>query len=146
MTGNNPKPELVNGSTAKATLATNKQFVMGALLVLVATILIGFNVYVRVVLDARAVQAAFSDLNAMLKSYSDQFEQRTRLSGTVLIGLADKLGSGQFSRREGYILLRQAAESLELIRFLAVVDKNGNIVLSSRPRLMSRTMQTLPIS
>tara|TARA_R110000751_G_scaffold37382_3_gene90634 strand:+ start:11570 stop:14785 length:3216 start_codon:yes stop_codon:yes gene_type:complete len=132
VTGNNPKPELVNGSTAKATLATNKQFVMGALLVLVATILIGFNVYVRVVLDARAVQAAFSDLNAMLKSYSDQFEQRTRLSGTVLIGLADKLGSGQFSRREGYILLRQAAESLELIRFLAVVDKNGNIVLSSR--------------
>ena len=132
MTVNNTAPESVDGSIAKATLAMNKRLVMGGLLVLVASILVGFNFYVRVILDARAVESAFSDLNAMLKSYSDQFEQRTRLSGTVLIGLADKLSSEQFSPREGYILLRQAAESLELIRVLGVADKDGNIILSSR--------------
>ncbi|AUG51442.1 response regulator [Thalassospira marina] len=132
MTADTPKPETHGDQTAKAKLTMNKRLFMGAFLVLFAGLLISFNVYVRVVLDARAIQGAFSDLNAMLKSYSDQFEQRTRLSATVLSGLADKIGSGQFSQREGYILLRQAAESLELIRVLGVADRNGNIILSSR--------------
>ncbi|WP_147253065.1 response regulator [Thalassospira profundimaris] len=110
----------------------NKRLFIAVFLILVAGLLIGFNFYVRVELDAQAKRTAFSDLNAMLKSYSDQFEQRTRLSATVLDGLADKIGSGQFSQREGYILLRQAAESLELISILGVADQDGNLVLSSR--------------
>ncbi|WP_073957410.1 response regulator [Thalassospira sp. TSL5-1] len=132
MTPETLKADIPRADRDKTRLNKNKRLFIGAFLVLIAGFLIGFNIYVRVELDAQAKRTAFSDLNAMLKSYSDQFEQRTRLSAAVLDGLADKIGSGQFSQREGYILLRQAAESLELIRVLGVADKEGNLVLSSR--------------
>ncbi|WP_430472794.1 response regulator [Thalassospira lucentensis] len=102
------------------------------ILVSVAAILTAFNVYVRSTLHDTASQQASSQVNATLLGYADQLEQRILLSITVLQGLADKIGTGEYSAREGYILLKQATESLEMARVTGVVDRTGKLVISSR--------------
>lgn len=102
------------------------------ILVSVAAILTAFNVYVRTELHGTASQQASTQVNATLLGYADQLEQRIVLSITVLQGLAEKLGTGNYSAREGHILLKQATESLEMARVMGVADRTGKLVISSR--------------
>ncbi len=105
---------------------------ISSILFAVAAILTAFNIYARTELRDEAYQQASSQVHATLLGYADQLEQRIVLSITVLQGLAEKLGTGNYSAREGHILLKQATESLEMARVIAVSDHTGQLVISSR--------------
>ena len=105
---------------------------ISSILFAVAAILTAFNIYARTELRDAAYQQASSQVHATLLGYADQLEQRIVLSITVLQGLAEKLGTGNYSAREGHILLKQTTESLEMARVMAVADHTGQLVISSR--------------
>ncbi|MBW7861753.1 MAG: hypothetical protein H3C33_11720, partial [Rhodocyclaceae bacterium] len=98
----------------------------------VAALLLIGNTILRTEFRAAAVEQARSDMEQLLRSYEGNIEQRFLNIETTLQSLALLIGTNEYSPRETHLLLRQAVQTLGIVRVIGVTDHTGMVVRSSR--------------
>lgn len=98
----------------------------------VALVVLGFNYYVHFPLAQNAEQRELRTLTTLLDGYARQVEEQMIGVDTTLAALGSIANDDRYSAREKHLLLKQAADALEIVRVFGITDINGRIIHSSR--------------
>ena len=98
----------------------------------VALLVLGFNYYVHFPLAQNAEQREIRSLSTLLAGYASQVEEQMIGVETTLTALGSIANDQRYSAREKHLLLKQAADALDIVRVFGITDVYGRIVHSSR--------------
>ena len=98
----------------------------------VTLLVLGFNYYVHFPLTQNAEQRELRSLSTLLAGYASQVEEQMIGVETTLTALGSIANDQRYSAREKHLLLKQAADALDIVRVFGITDVNGHIVHSSR--------------
>ncbi|MBX2831209.1 MAG: response regulator [Rhodospirillales bacterium] len=102
------------------------------LAVLTVTLLVlAFNYYVHVPLAQNAEQRELRSLSTLLDGYASQIEEQMIGVEAALSALGNIANDEHYSAREKHLLLKQAADALEVVRILGITDGDGRLLHSS---------------
>lgn len=105
-------------------------FVLSFSIFLIAVL--GFNYYVQTVLFREIESRELKSLESLLGSYAQQVEEQMIGVDTALSALTAIVASDKYTAREKHLLLKQTAESLDIVRVFGQIDLSGQIFNSSR--------------
>lgn len=98
----------------------------------ITLLVLGFNYYVHFPLSENAEQRELRSLTNLLDGYASQVEEQMIGVETTLTALGSIIYDERYSAREKHLLLKQAADALDIVRVFGVTDINGRIIHSSR--------------
>lgn len=98
----------------------------------IALLILGFNYYVHYPLAQNAEQRELRTLTTLLDGYARQVEEQMIGVETTLTALGSIANDDRYSAREKHLLLKQAADALDIVRVFGITDINGRIIHSSR--------------
>ncbi|QPO12908.1 response regulator [Thalassospira sp. A40-3] len=98
----------------------------------IALLVLGFNYYVHFPLAQNAEQRELRTLSTLLDGYARQVEEQMIGVETTLTALGSIANDNRYSAREKHLLLKQAADALDIVRVFGITDINGRIIHSSR--------------
>lgn len=98
----------------------------------ITLLVLGLNYYVHVPLAENAEQRELRSLSTLLDGYARQVEEQMIGVETTLTALGSMANDQRYSPREKHLLLKQAADALDIVRVFGITDANGHITHSSR--------------
>ena len=98
----------------------------------IALMVLGFNYYLHFPLEDFAEERELEGLTTLFDGYTRQVEEQMIGVESTLAALGAIAVDDRYSDREKHLLLKQAAEALDIVRVFGIMDVNGQLIHSSR--------------
>lgn len=98
----------------------------------IALMVLGFNYYLHFPLEDFAEERELEGLTTLFDGYTRQVEEQMIGVESTLAALGTIAVDERYSDREKHLLLKQAAEALDIVRVFGIMDVNGQLIHSSR--------------